>query len=95
MADIIIKALGFVGIIILGYVLKDKGLFTKEHGRFLGKVIVNITLPCALLSSANTMNITWSLMLILVIVILSNVVPIVFGYISERKGRPWTGPLPC
>ena len=53
MIDILIKAGGFILIIMLGFALKTKGVCTREHGSFLSTIIMNITLPCSLLSSIN------------------------------------------
>lgn len=58
MIDILIKAGGFILIIMLGFALKTKGVCTREHGSFLSTIIMNITLPCSLLSSINNLEIT-------------------------------------
>ena len=50
MLDILIKAFGFILIIVIGFLLKSKGICKREHGQFLSTIIMNITLPCALLS---------------------------------------------
>lgn len=51
MEQVLTKSFGFFVIIFLGYVLKNRGFLQKENGRFLSKIIINITLPSALVSS--------------------------------------------
>ena len=48
--DIIVKAAGFVFIIILGMFSRRIGLLKKDDSRILSKIIVTFTLPCALIS---------------------------------------------
>lgn len=88
MIDILIKAFGFVLIIIIGFLLKNKGICKREHGQFLSTIIMNITLPCSLLSSINNLNITSTLLIALVIGFMSNVVTNLVGYISSKKESP-------
>ena len=45
MLDILIKAFGFILIIVIGFLLKSKGICKREHGQFLSTIIMNITLP--------------------------------------------------
>ena len=56
MIDILIKSGGFILIIMLGFALKTKGVCTREHGSFLSTIIMNITLPCSLLSQLITLR---------------------------------------
>lgn len=51
MAEILIKAFSFVGIIILGYVLKKRGFFKEEDFHVLSKIVLKITLPAAIVSN--------------------------------------------
>lgn len=88
MIDILIKAFGFVLIIIIGFLLKSKGICKREHGQFLSTIIMNITLPCSLLSSINNLNITSTLLIALVIGFMSNVITNLVGYISSKKESP-------
>lgn len=88
MFNILIKAFGFVLIIIIGFLLKNKGICKREHGQFLSTIIMNITLPCSLLSSINNLNITSTLLIALVIGFISNVITNIVGYISSKKETP-------
>ncbi len=48
---VLIKALSFVGIIILGMVLRRRGFFKEEDFGVLSKIVLKITLPAAIVSS--------------------------------------------
>lgn len=51
MEAILIKAFGFLFMILLGYILKRIGLFSAEDGSVLAKVILKVTLPMAIISN--------------------------------------------
>lgn len=88
MLDIFIKALGFILIIVIGFLLKTKGICKREHGQFLSTIIMNITLPCALLSSINNLEITPILLIALLIGFLGNVITNIAGYFITPKETP-------
>lgn len=88
MTDILIKASGFILIIVLGFTLKSKGLCTREHGNFLSTIIMNITLPCSLLSSINNLEITPVLLIALICGFMANVITNLSGYLIQRKEKP-------
>ncbi len=52
MQDILIKAACYIGIIILGYVLRQRGFFGPEAFGVLSKIVIRITLPCAIIASS-------------------------------------------
>ena len=52
MLDILARAGCYVAIIVLGYVLRRKGFFGEETFGVLSKIVIKITLPAALISSA-------------------------------------------
>lgn len=85
MLDILLKAFGFVVIIILGYILKSKGVFQKEHAKFLSVIIMNITLPCSLLASVNQIEISHILILALLMGLCANIGYNFLGYFVGRK----------
>lgn len=51
MQEILIRAGSFVGIILLGYLLKKIGVFKDEDFSVLSKVVIRITLPAAIVTS--------------------------------------------
>lgn len=88
MLDILIKAFGFILIIVIGFLLKSKGICKREHGQFLSTIIMNITLPCALLSSINNLKITPVLLIALIIGFMGNVITNIIGYLSSNHESP-------
>lgn len=88
MLDILIKAFGFILIIILGYILKYKGVFHREQACFLSFIIMNITLPCSLLSSVNQIEITSALLIALFVGLGANIVTILTGYFISKGESP-------
>ena len=51
MQDILIRAACFVAVIILGYVLRQTGVFTEAAFPVLSKLVLKITLPAAIIVS--------------------------------------------
>lgn len=51
MVDILLKASGFILVIVIGYTMKQLGFAGKKDALFLSRVIMNVTLPCALIAA--------------------------------------------
>lgn len=88
MFDIFITSLTFVLIIVIAYTLKKWKVLKKQDANILATIIMNVTLPCALLTSANGISLDITIIILIIIGILSNVLMIVVGYIASRKERP-------
>lgn len=88
MIDILIQALGFIIVIVIGFLLKTKGVCKREHGQFLSTIIMNITLPCSLLSSINNLELTPLLLLALLFGFLGNVITNIGGYLTSKGEKP-------
>lgn len=84
MVEIIVKAFSFLIIIILGHVLKRKGIFNQSHGRFLATVIMNITLPCVLIMSMNTIDLKPLLLIAMLFGFIVNVIAMI---VVERTSK--------
>ncbi|WP_294578765.1 AEC family transporter [uncultured Thomasclavelia sp.] len=87
MIDVLIKALGFVIVIIIGFALKQFKILRKEDGYILATIIMNVTLPCALFSNANGITINAAMIVLIVIGILMNVMMVIVGYLTSA-GKP-------
>ena len=85
MQDVFIKSFTFVLIIVIGYVLKKCRILKKQDANVIATIIMNITLPCALLTSANGIELNGLILILIVIGILSNVVMMVIGYMFSIK----------
>ncbi len=51
MLDILMRAGSFIAIILMGYLLKRIGFFKQEDFTVLSKIVIRITLPCAIITS--------------------------------------------
>ena len=62
MFDVLITSLTFILIIVIAYFLKKVKVLKKSDANILATIIMNVTLPCALLTSANgiTLDMTTS-----------------------------------
>lgn len=66
MEDILYRAASYLLLILLGVVLKKKGFFTDRDFRTLAKVLLNITLPCAIIYTFSKIELRPSLLFLLV-----------------------------
>lgn len=51
MLVVLSKAIAFVLIILIGYMCKRRGVFAPTDYQLISKIVLNITLPCAVISS--------------------------------------------
>lgn len=51
MLVVLSKAIAFVLIILIGYICKRRGVFAPTDYQLVSKIVLNITLPCAVISS--------------------------------------------
>lgn len=88
MLDIIIRASYFILMIAVSYLLKRAGILSKEDGVAIARVVLNLTLPCAVLVSFRSFVFDWSYMLIPLISFMSNILMLSVGFmISRGKSR--------
>ncbi len=85
MFDVLIKSFTFILIIVIAYSLKKAKILKKEDANVLATIIMNITLPCALLTSANGIALDSTILILIAIGILSNVMMIMIGYLASMK----------
>ncbi len=78
------KAGAFVLIIILGYVLKRKGVFTLDSFSVLSQIVVRITLPAAIVANFTQIDVSGALLSIILIGILVNVIMIIVPNILNK-----------
>lgn len=88
MEAIFVKAISFVLVIAIAFILKQLKILDKRDGQTIATIIMNVTLPCALLCNANGMTIDASMLLILFIGIISNIIMLVIAYLLSKKEGP-------
>jgi len=83
--EVLTKATVFIAIIVMGYLLKRKGFFKASDFRIISKIVLNITLPCAVISNFNNLKIDMSLLFLIFIGIMCNLVTVGAGYLVALK----------
>lgn len=86
MTEILTRALGFIIIIITGYLFKKRGIITLSESKVISKIIMNLTLPAALASGFQGVVINSTLVSMIFLGILTNAIMLLIGFIvSKRK----------
>lgn len=86
MAAVLTKAVAFVAIIIMGYLLKRAGFFHAKDFYLISRIVIKITLPAAIVSNFSKITMERSLLSMCVIGILCNLVTIGVGYVMNLSG---------
>ena len=68
MEDILVRAGCFIGIIILGFILRRTGFFKDGDFRILSQITLKITLPAAIVVSFSQMEVEASMLIISLII---------------------------
>lgn len=85
MGEILIRAMGFITIIALGYFLKLKRIVKREDAKVLSAIVMNVTLPAALLTSASEVHLDSGIVIPLVLGFAMNLVMDWVGYWEARN----------
>ncbi len=85
MEAIFVKAIGFILVIIIGFVLKQIKILDKRDGQTIATIIMNVTLPCALLCNGNGVTINAAMLMVLAIGLSSNIIMLVISYFLSKK----------
>lgn len=85
MQDILIKAACYIAIILLGYTLRKTGFFGPEAFGVLSKIVIRITLPCAIIASSAGRAIDLSMLVIVGLGFGAGVLYMVLGSLLHRK----------
>ncbi len=86
MSAILVRACFFLLMVVLGYVMKKLGILSKEDGVAVSRVVLNITLPCAIMISFRSFVFEWSYMAIPLVSFVSNWILLGLGYAVSRRG---------
>lgn len=85
MEAIFVKAIGFILVILIAFTLKKLRVLDKRDGQTIATIIMNVTLPCALLCNASGITIDLSMILILFIGLFSNIIMLIVSYLLSRR----------
>lgn len=85
MLDILLRAVSFISIIILGYFLKRIGFFKQEDFSILSRITIRITLPCAIITSFAGKNIDPALLSLSFLAIGCGLLYVLIGFLINRN----------
>ena len=85
MLDILMRAGSFIAIIVMGYLLKRIGFFKQEDFTVLSKIVIRITLPCAIITSFAGKTIDPALLSLTFIAIGCGLTYILVAFVLNRK----------
>ncbi len=83
MAAVLTKAVAFIAIILMGYLLKRAGFFKAKDFYLISRVVINLTLPAAIVSNFSKVTMNYSLLTMCMVGLLCNVVTIAAGYLMN------------
>lgn len=85
MLIVLSKALAFVLIILIGYICKRRGVFAPTDYQLVSKIVLNITLPCAVVSSFAHFQLDLSLLAAVALGLSGNCVMILIALLLTRR----------
>lgn len=88
MGAIIENAFTFFIIIFMGYMCKKLNLLTSDDGRKIGKIIIKITLPCAILSTVSEIKIGTTMLICIFFPIFVHILTLFMGYVVAKGKIP-------
>lgn len=85
MLVVLSKAIAFVLIILIGYICKRRGVFAPTDYQLVSKIVLNITLPCAVISSFAHFQLDLSLLAAVALGLSGNCVMIFIALLLTRR----------
>ena len=85
MIGLLSRALCFVAIIAVGFLLRRAGFFKREDFTLLSRIVINITLPAAIINNLNGRELEPSLLILVLVGFLYGVVLMIVGYMLNRR----------
>ena len=80
---VLTKAAAFILTIVMGYVLKRKGFFHPDDFYLISKIVIRITLPCAIISNFSNITMDRSLLFLCLLGIICKIVMVSIGYVKN------------
>lgn len=79
--EVLAKAVAFILIIVMGYLLKKGGFFHADDFYLISKIVIRITLPAAIVSNFSNLTMDNALLWMVPLGLVANVVMVVVGYV--------------
>lgn len=86
MAEVLLKAASFIFIIFLAYGLKKLGLFRPGDHTVLVKIVMNLTLPAAVICNFAETQLDLSMLILVLVGVAANAVMLLTGLLLSRGG---------
>lgn len=90
MLVVLSKAIAFVLIILIGYICKRRGVFAPTDYQLVSKIVLNITLPCAVISSFAHFQLDYSLIAAVFLGLCGNLLMLFVSLMLTRGDVPST-----
>ena len=90
MLVVLSKALAFVLIILIGYICKRRGFFSPTDYQVVSKIVLNITLPCAVINSFAHFEMDYSLIAAVFLGLFGNLLMLFVSLMLTRGDTPAT-----
>lgn len=88
MHQVVVQALSLVAIVVIGHLMRRAGWVRQEHFSILARIVLTITLPCALFTSFNDFRLPVSLLALGVMGLVVNTVNQASAwFLCRRRGR--------
>jgi predicted permease len=85
MGQLFLNAAGLFVMIFLGYFLKQLKTLSKEDGSMLSQIILNVTLPAAIILNLKDMEIQGNALALIFIAVIITVFQIFFAFLMTKK----------
>lgn len=86
MLEVLGKAGAFIAVIVLGCILRRISFFELKDFYLVSKVVIHITLPCAIINNFSNLEVVPSMLLLVVIGFGCNVLYDLLGYLANWRG---------
>lgn len=90
MLDLLTRAGAFIGVILLGMLLRKVGLFREDDFRVLSNIVIKITLPAAIVTSFSQNEIQSDMLMLALLGFGGGVIYMLCGYLLHcRRDKQW------
>ena len=87
MGDILAKTFSLILIIIITYLLKQKGVFKESDKDFLSKILITVNLPCVIISGFKNYTFNSSATIAILLGMLTNAIALFIAYFISKKNN--------
>lgn len=85
MGAVLLNSLGLFVIILIGYLTKRVNVLSKVDGSMISKIVVNVTLPAAIIVNLQSLMVENQLLLLILAGLLLNVLMVVVGHFLSKR----------